>query len=54
MDKYERIRKDDRARMRDFKAYLNNLKKKSKDYLVGMIEGMLLSGQIKIEGRIKD
>ncbi len=35
--------------LRQADIYLNRLRNKSKEYLVGMIEGMLVTGKIKVE-----
>jgi len=49
MPRFNRMIEEARAQQKCFDAYLNNLSKKSKAYLIGYIEGMLTSGKIKVE-----
>ena len=53
MDRYERMIKEAKSQQKTLDSYLDVLKKRSKEYLIGYIEGMIMSGRIKIEEDLK-
>jgi len=54
MDASKRIERAQKRQMKAFKNYLDNLRKEDKEYLIGFIEGLLISGEIKINLKRKE